>query len=59
MSNKFVTIINIDGAGMTSWAVDFSKVAAKQYEKLKRSGAKPSVNDVIDLLVLDLQRSGP
>jgi hypothetical protein len=28
-------------------------------EKLKRSGSRPSINDVIDLLVLDLQKNGP
>jgi hypothetical protein len=44
---------------MANWNVDFSTKAGKQYLKLKRSGSRPSINDVIDLLVLDLQRRGP
>ena len=43
---------------MANWNVDFSTKAGKQYLKLKRSGSRPSINDVIDLLVLDLQRRG-
>ncbi len=45
--------------GMPVWIVDFSREAGKQYKKLKQSGSRPSINDVIDLLVLDLQRNGP
>jgi hypothetical protein len=44
---------------MTHWNVTFSKDAGKQYQKLKRSGSRPSINDVVDLLVLDLQQNGP
>lgn len=45
---------------MSDWNVAFSRDAKKQYEKLKRSGSKkPSVNDVIDFLALDLQKNGP
>ncbi len=44
---------------MTKWAVNFSREAGKQYEKLRRSGSRPSINDVIDLLVLDMQKTGP
>ena len=45
---------------MTLWIVTFSRDAKKQYEKLKRSGSrKPTVNDVIDFLALDLKRNGP
>jgi hypothetical protein len=44
---------------MTFWTVSFSREAGKQYEKLKKNGSRPSINDVIDLLVLDLQRNGP
>ncbi len=44
---------------MPSWAVTFSRDAGKQYDKLKRNGSRPSANDVIDLLVLDLQTNGP
>jgi hypothetical protein len=44
---------------MKEWNVDFSVKAGKQYQKLKRSGSRPSINDIIDLLVLDLQRRGP
>lgn len=41
---------------MPHWTVSFSREAGKQYEKLKRSGSRPSINDVIDLLVLDLKK---
>ncbi len=44
---------------MTTWSVDFSREDGKQYVKLKRSGSRPSINDVIDLLVLDLRKNGP
>lgn len=44
---------------MPNWTVDFSTKAGKQYHKLTVSGSRPSINDVIDLLVLDLQRNGP
>jgi hypothetical protein len=44
---------------MPHWTVSFSREAGKQYEKLKRSGSRPSINDVIDLLVLDLKKNGP
>jgi hypothetical protein len=44
---------------MPHWTVAFSTKAGKQYNKLKVSGSRPSINDVIDLLVLDLQKNGP
>jgi hypothetical protein len=44
---------------MHNWTVDFSTKAGKQYKKLKRSGSRPSINDVIDFLVLDMQKNGP
>lgn len=44
---------------MPDWTVTFSTKAGKQYNKLKASGSRPSINDVIDLLVLDLQKNGP
>lgn len=44
---------------MHKWTVEFSSTARKQYKKLSRSGSKPFINDVIDLLVLDLQIRGP
>jgi hypothetical protein len=44
---------------MPCWIVNLSKEAGKRYEKLKRNGSRPSINDVIDLLVLDLQENGP
>lgn len=44
---------------MQLWSVQFSRSAIKQYKKLKRNGSKPSINDVVDLLVLDLQQRGP
>lgn len=44
---------------MPHWNVDFSIKAGKQYNKLRISGSRPSINDVIDLLVLDLRKNGP
>ncbi len=44
---------------MPDWTVEFSKKAGKQYEKLKRNGSRPSINDTIDFLVLDLKKHGP
>jgi hypothetical protein len=44
---------------MPNWTVNFSAKAGKQYKQLKRSGSRPSINDVIDFLVLDLQKNGP
>ncbi len=44
---------------MPNWTVDFSVKAGKQYKKLKLSGSRPSINDVIDLLALDLTKNGP
>jgi len=42
-----------------SWQVQFSKSASKQYESLMRCGQKPSIIDIIDTLVLELEASGP
>ena len=44
---------------MPNWTVKFSKEAGKQYEKLRRNGSRPPINDVVDLLVFDLQKGGP
>lgn len=45
---------------MTSeWVVCFSNKAEKQYEKLKKSGRRPPVNDMVDFLVIELKRKGP
>lgn len=41
----------------TKWKVRFSHAAKKQYEKLEKGGRR-SINDLIDFLVLDLER-GP
>jgi hypothetical protein len=49
----------MEGIAMTNWMVTFSKEAGKQYNKLERSGSRPPINDVIDALVLDLQKYGP
>jgi hypothetical protein len=42
-----------------NWFVGFSTKAGRQYDRLKKSGAKPSINDTIDFLVLELKRDGP
>jgi mRNA-degrading endonuclease RelE of RelBE toxin-antitoxin system len=44
---------------MPEWTVRFSREAEKQYKKLKQNGSRPSVNDAIDLLALELQEVGP
>lgn len=45
---------------MSNWTVVFSRASQKEYEKLQKSGSKkPSINDLIDFLALDLQRNGP
>ena len=41
------------------WSVKFSNAAEKQYKKLRRSGTRPSITDVIDFLVIELQKRGP
>lgn len=41
------------------WSVRFSTKAKKQYEKLRKNGFKPSINDTIDLLVMELKCDGP
>lgn len=44
----------------STWSVELSRDALKQYEKLKRSGLKkPSIIDTIDLLMADLEQNGP
>lgn len=44
---------------MPNWNADFSTKAGRQYNALRTSGSRPSVNDAIDLLMLDLRRNGP
>lgn len=45
---------------MTSqWFVRFSTKAERQYNKLKKSGTRPPINDLIDFLVLELKSGGP
>jgi hypothetical protein len=42
------------------WDVRFSEVAKKQYKKLHFCGQKkPSIIDLVDLLMLDLKTKGP
>ena len=41
------------------WDVRFSNKAEKQYDKLKKNGKRPSINDTIDFLVLELIVKGP
>lgn len=40
------------------WDVRFSKKAGKQYKNLKMCGTKPSINDILDLLVFELKSNG-
>lgn len=45
---------------MSKWSVNLGRDAKKQYKRLEHSGLKkPSIIDAIDLLVIDLQESGP
>lgn len=41
------------------WTVKFNRGAEKQYEKLRRNGSKPSITDIINLLIIELRRDGP
>lgn len=41
------------------WDVNFHRSAEKQYKKLIRSGSKPSITDIINLLLIELRREGP
>lgn len=41
------------------WEIRFSNKAEKQYEKLRKSGKRPPINDLIDFLVFDLEKAGP
>lgn len=41
------------------WTVEFTRDAEKQYNKLKRNGSKPSIIDVINLLIIELRKEGP
>lgn len=41
------------------WQVYLSNRAEKQYEKLKRNGVKPSVIDLIDYLIAEIEVAGP
>ena len=41
------------------WNVRFSHKASSQYEKLTRCGTRPSINDIINLLVIEMRRDGP
>lgn len=44
----------------TTWQVRLSTSAKKQYKKLKKSGrSKPSILDIIDFLLVELQGKGP
>lgn len=41
------------------WTVKYSRKAKDQYDKLRRSGTKPSINDIINLLVIEMVKNGP
>jgi hypothetical protein len=41
------------------WEVCLSNKAKKNYERLKNNGRKPSVVDLINLLMLELEIKGP
>jgi hypothetical protein len=42
-----------------NWSVKYSRKAEDQFRKLKRSGTKPSIVDVINLLVVEIVKYGP
>jgi hypothetical protein len=44
---------------LKTWSVTYSRKAQGQYDKLKRSGKKPSIVDVINLLVIEMVKLGP
>lgn len=41
------------------WTIRYSHKASSQYEKLKRSGTRPSINDIINYLVIEMRKEGP
>jgi hypothetical protein len=41
------------------WTVNYSNNAKSQYDRLKRSGKRPSINDIINLLVIEMVAEGP
>jgi len=41
------------------WIVQLSRDAEKKYNKLKRNGSKPSITDVINLLIIEIRKEGP
>lgn len=41
------------------WEVRFSRKASDQYDKLKHSGKRPSINDIINLLLVEMRKNGP
>lgn len=41
------------------WSVYFSRSAVLQREKLKKSGRKPSICDIINLLIIEITKEGP
>lgn len=41
------------------WSVSFNRSAEKQYKKLKRSGSRPDITDVINLLMIEMVQEGP
>ncbi len=42
-----------------NWTVALSRDAVKQYNKLKRNGSKPTITDVINLLIIEMVKQGP
>ena len=41
------------------WSVYFTRSACSQREKLKYNGSKPSIYDVVNLLVIEMTKEGP
>ncbi len=42
------------------WHIRLSNKAEKQYEKLKKNGrTKPSITDLVDFLIIEMEISGP
>lgn len=55
-----MTYVILNVMMQVDWQVRFSKIAVKQYAKLKKNGRKrPYITDLIDLLLIELQKQGP
>lgn len=41
------------------WNVEYTRKAKKLYDQLKHNGSKPSIVDIINFLVIEMEQEGP